>query len=172
MKNLEQYEKVIMNAISCQDITWSEKSGTAFFSDDSWVKVLHLYFFSRAFSVLSDRNTAQASFNTRQAFLGVQGSEGTGGVKLAFSDSPARIPSGLGLRMETGKLWRWAEKSFGVRKLVTKPEARQGKITQWFEPRLLSLPNRAHLIVCLKQGCHYLNLTFQYTSFAHRFQRI
>lgn len=54
----------------------SEKSGTAFFSDDSWVKVLHLYFFSRTFSVLSDRNTTQASFNRKQAFLGVQGSEG------------------------------------------------------------------------------------------------
>lgn len=71
-------------------------------------------------------------------------------VKLAFSDSSARILSGLALRMETGKLWRWAEKSVSVRKLVTKPEARQGKITQWFEPTLLSLPNRAHLIVCLK----------------------
>lgn len=80
--------------------------------------------------------------------------------KTGVSDSPARIPSGLTLKIESGKLWRWAEKSFSVRKLVTKPEARKGKITQWFEPRLLSLPNRAQLIVCLKQGCHYLNLTF------------
>ena len=69
---------------------------------------------------------------------------GTGGVKLACSDPPARIPSGLALKMETGKLWRWAEESFSVRQLVTKPEARKGKITQWFEPRLLPLPDRAH----------------------------
>lgn len=66
---------------------------------------------------------------------------------MAFSDPPARIPSVLALKMETGKLWRWAEKSFSVRKFVTKPEARKGKITQWFEPRLLPLPDRAHLTV-------------------------
>lgn len=82
----------------------SEKSGTAFFSDDSWVKVSASVFLFPGHFHPEHRNTAQASFSTKQAFLGVQGREGLVGVKLASVTLLPGYHQGLTLKIESGKL--------------------------------------------------------------------
>lgn len=144
-----------------------------------------MYIWVRKFSVVSGRNATQASSNRKWSFTHLWRR-----VRVWWGETGFQwllCQAAIGTHQQ-GESWLscggGVEKFCTIRKLVSKPGARKGKVTgpnshsysrvqQWFEPRLsvlwplynslCLLPSECITLEptrFLKQWCQYLNLTF------------
>lgn len=172
----------------------NEKSEIAFWSDESRVESIACILSGHFQLEVTD--ASQASFNTKWAFTGFWevggwwGEPGTQGLLHRRA---------VTTRSQDENWLNWGdgvEKSSSMSQSVSEPEpengnylasaltARQdhssglnvGSLYSAMAGHLASLPHWVYKTFQthrdLKQGCCYLNLTFLYRSFAHRFQRI